>query len=43
VTNWTTAAAVVIVEMADEKMKIEMVIHNVLIHYVTMAVKQHNG
>jgi hypothetical protein len=29
--------------MDDEKMKIEKVIHNVRNHYVTMAMKQHNG
>jgi hypothetical protein len=40
--NWTTVAAAVIVLMDDEMPKIEMVIHNVLIHYVTMAMKQHN-
>jgi hypothetical protein len=28
--------------MDDAMLKIEMVIHNVLIHYVMMAMKQHN-
>jgi hypothetical protein len=39
--SWMMMAAAVIVSMVDEKMKIEVMIHNVLIHYVTVAMK-HN-
>jgi hypothetical protein len=41
VMSWKMTAAAVIVSMVDEKMKIEVMFHNVPIHYVTMVVN-HN-